>query len=113
MLHSIEVSQNKYNLFFDLCTYRYTFLKKYSFNFKQNYQNELKEDIVKIQEGFGMHLKKIREDKGLSLRELSTNCDLDYSKISRMENGKTNVQLSTIFELAKGLGIKAKELLDF
>ena len=80
---------------------------------KKNNFKQLKENILKIQESFGVHLKKIREDKGLSLRELSRNCDLDYSKISRMENGKTNIQLSTIFELAKGLEIEPKELLNF
>jgi hypothetical protein len=30
-----------------------------------------------------------------------------------MENGKTNLQLSSIFELAKGLEVNPKELLDF
>lgn len=49
----------------------------------------------------------------MSLRDLAAQCDLDSSKISRMENGKTNLQLSSIFELAKGLGIEPKELLDF
>jgi hypothetical protein len=33
--------------------------------------------------------------------------------MSKIENGKWDVQLSTIFELAKGLGVEAKELLDF
>jgi transcriptional regulator with XRE-family HTH domain len=33
--------------------------------------------------------------------------------MSKIENGKWDIQLSTIFELAKGLGVEAKELLDF
>jgi transcriptional regulator with XRE-family HTH domain len=73
----------------------------------------LKTSILHIQEKFGAHLKQIREAKGLSLRGLSSRCDLDSSKISRMENGKTNLQLTSIFELAKGLGVEPKELLDF
>ncbi len=62
---------------------------------------------------FGENLKKIRQEKGLSLRKMATLCDLDDSNISKIENGKFNIQLSTIFELAKGLNIKPKELLDF
>jgi transcriptional regulator with XRE-family HTH domain len=73
----------------------------------------LKNNFKDLQERFGDNLKKIRDAKGLSLRALAANCDLDDSQISKIENGKTNIQLSTIFELAKGLGIEARELLDF
>ncbi len=58
-------------------------------------------------------MRKLREENGLSLRELAAKCDLDSSKISKMENGKTNLQLSSIFELAKALNLSAKDLLDF
>ncbi|MCQ6957623.1 helix-turn-helix domain-containing protein [Mucilaginibacter aquariorum] len=66
-----------------------------------------------LQQNFGKHLRFLREERSLSLRELSSRCELDSSKISKIENGKTNLQLSTIFELAKGLEIEAKKLLDF
>jgi transcriptional regulator with XRE-family HTH domain len=66
-----------------------------------------------LQYKFGAKLKKIRTEKTLSLRELAARCDLDDSNISKIENGKVNIQLSTIFELAKGLGVEPKELLDF
>jgi transcriptional regulator with XRE-family HTH domain len=55
----------------------------------------------------------IREERNLSLRSLAAKCDLDDSQISKIENGKTNIQLSTIFELAKGLDVEPKALLDF
>ena len=74
---------------------------------------DLKNSYTHLQEKFGLHIKRLREEKNLSLRELSTKCDLDFSQISKIENGKWDIQLSTIFELAKGLGIKPKELLDF
>ncbi|MXV14304.1 helix-turn-helix domain-containing protein [Hufsiella ginkgonis] len=72
-----------------------------------------KEEIADLQIRFGVHLRKIREDKGLSLREVADRCDLDNSNISKIENGQFNIQLSKIFELAKGLGVSAKDLLDF
>ena len=70
-------------------------------------------DYSLLKDKFGSHLKKIRESKGYSLKDVDFRCDLDESNISKIENGRVNIQLSTIFELAKGLGIEAKELLDF
>ena len=66
-----------------------------------------------LQEKFGLHIKSLREKRNLSLRDLASKCDLDFSKIGQIENGKTNLKLSTIFELAKGLEVEPKELLDF
>ncbi len=68
------------------------------------------ENKSSLQKQFGENLKKIRTAKGLSLRALAANCDLDDSNISKIEQGKFDIQLSTLFELAKGLGIEAKEL---
>ena len=73
----------------------------------------MKQTTEDLQYKFGANLKKIRTEKTLSLRELAARCDLDDSNISKIENGKVNIQLSTIFELAKGLGVEPKELLDF
>jgi transcriptional regulator with XRE-family HTH domain len=73
----------------------------------------LKGNYQDLQEKFGKHLRLLREAQTLSLRDLSSRCDLDSSKISKIENGKTNLQLSSIFELAKGLDIDPKELLNF
>ena len=73
----------------------------------------MKNDYTLLKERFGTHIKKLREEKGLALRELATRCELDYSQISKIENAKWDVQLSTIFELAKGLEIEPKSLLDF
>ncbi len=62
---------------------------------------------------FGENLQKIREGKNLSLLQVSYNCTIDDSKISKIEHGKFNVTLSTIIELAKGLEVHHKKLLDF
>lgn len=62
---------------------------------------------------FGRRIMEIRKGKKLSYRKLAQQCDIDYSNISKIEKGKINVQLLTIIELAKGLGVHFKELLDF
>lgn len=61
---------------------------------------------------FGIHLSKIRKKKGLSMRELAARCDVDYAKISKLENNKANITITTLIELAEGLGIHPKELLN-
>lgn len=72
-----------------------------------------KQTNSKLQTEFGVNLRRIREDKGFSLSEVSSRCDVDKSNIAKIENGQFNIQLTKIFELAKGLGVKPKELLDF
>ncbi len=61
---------------------------------------------------FAAHLTKLRKEKGLSQRELSSRCDVDYGKISKIENNKANLNLTTLFELAEGLEVHPKELLN-
>ena len=61
---------------------------------------------------FAAQLIKLRKKKGLSQRELSSRCDVDYGKISKLENCKANLTLTTLVELAEGLEIHPKMLLD-
>jgi transcriptional regulator with XRE-family HTH domain len=66
-----------------------------------------------LQLKFGENLRKIREKKNLSLNDLASRCNLDKSNISKIENGHFNISLTKIFDLATGLEIHPKELLDF
>lgn len=72
----------------------------------------MKEKDKKRLKKFGAQLKKLRKKKGLSVRELSTRCDVDYGKISKLENNKANLTLTTLVELAEGLEVHPKTLLD-
>lgn len=63
---------------------------------------------------FRENLKRIRSEKGLTQRGLSYLCDVDHTKISKLENDpNTNLNLTTLFELAKGLGVHPRELIDY
>jgi transcriptional regulator with XRE-family HTH domain len=62
---------------------------------------------------FGKKLEEIRTAKKLSYRQLAQRCDLDHSDISKIEKGETNIQLSSVLQLAKGLNVHPKELFDF
>jgi transcriptional regulator with XRE-family HTH domain len=73
----------------------------------------INENDKQIIRRFGEHLAKLRNEKGLSQRQLSHRCRVDYSKISAMEMGKVNVTLITLTELAKGLEVDLSALLNF
>lgn len=70
-------------------------------------------DYTDLQIRFGTYVQQLREHKGLSLRDVAANCELDSSNISKIERGFFNVRLSTIVELAKGLEVHPRKLLDF
>lgn len=63
---------------------------------------------------FREKLVKLRKEKGLSQRGLSYLCDVNHTKISKLETDEnTNLNLTTLFELAKGLGVHPRELIDY
>ena len=61
---------------------------------------------------FGENFKDLRIKSDLSYRKLSQLCDVDYSDISKIEKGQVNITLLTIIELAKGIGVHPKQLLE-
>jgi len=62
---------------------------------------------------FGVRLSELRKQKKLSFRKLATLCDIDHSDIKKYEKGIKNPTLLTIIELASGLGVHPKELIDY
>nr|BAL52703.1 XRE family transcriptional regulator [uncultured prokaryote] len=58
-------------------------------------------------------LRRIREQKALSLRQLEQLSGVDYSTISKLETGESrNPRLETIVRLAQALGVDLSELID-
>lgn len=53
-------------------------------------------------------LKKAREAKGLSQRALSASTGVPQSHISKIENGSTDIRLSSLIELARALDMEVK-----
>ena len=66
-----------------------------------------------ILELFAGKVATLRKKKGLSLNQMAARCKLAGPKISLIEKGEVNVTLMTIIELAEGLGVHPKQLLDF
>ena len=62
---------------------------------------------------FGTHLKKLREEKGLSLNIFCFENDLNKGEISKIERGIIDFKFSTINKIAKSLDIPLYKLLDY
>jgi transcriptional regulator with XRE-family HTH domain len=60
----------------------------------------------------GANIKRLREAKGLSLRQLSYACNIDNSKIAKIEKGQINITFTTLLQLADALEMRPSELLN-
>ncbi|MDN3548933.1 helix-turn-helix domain-containing protein [Mucilaginibacter aquaedulcis] len=72
----------------------------------------MKEKNKVLLKKLGTRIYKIRLEKGLSQDEVSYRCDVDRAKISKLETGNANCNVTTLVELAKGLNVDVRELLD-
>lgn len=61
----------------------------------------------------GENIKRIRMEKGLSLRQMAAYCTIDYSDIAKIEKGTINITLLTLVQLAKALEVQPGEIIDF
>jgi len=59
---------------------------------------------------FGENLKRIREEKGVSQRELARKISISIPNISRWENGKAYPQVIWVYRIAEVLKITPEEL---
>ncbi len=60
---------------------------------------------------FGLHIRALRKQKGLSGVELANLCEIPKSNISRIEKGKTNPTIYFLKKLAEGLEIELEDIL--
>jgi transcriptional regulator with XRE-family HTH domain len=58
----------------------------------------------------GNNIKKIREAKGLSQKEVALSCKMDTGHYSRIENDKSDPALSSLTKIAKALGVSLADL---
>lgn len=70
-----------------------------------------KSEILKL---IGRRIKEMRESKGLSQVDVVGRMrgEIDPTNISRIESGRTNPTVLTLFRLAEALDVQPKELLD-
>lgn len=67
-------------------------------------------DKIKFQEKIGLHIRKIREAKGLTAAELARRCDMDKPNIHKLETGKFNPTVFYLSKICRGLDISLQDL---
>jgi len=60
----------------------------------------------------GQRIVELREKKGWSQSDLARACGKDRQAIEKLENGKVNPTLYTLFEVAEALEVSLNSLID-
>lgn len=68
------------------------------------------EQPITIQDKFGQRVRHLRKILKISQEELSFRSGLHRNYISDVENGKRNVALRAIYQIAHGLGVSVDTL---
>jgi transcriptional regulator with XRE-family HTH domain len=69
-------------------------------------------DNIEIRKRVGERIRKIREEKNISQQEIAVACDFEKSSMSRIEAGRTNPTVTTLYKISKALGVTIKDLMD-
>lgn len=70
-------------------------------------------EIVKFQKDFGKNLKHLRLAKNLTQLDLAVLVDMETTSISRIENGRTNITLKTIYKLSNALEVSCYDMFNY
>lgn len=68
--------------------------------------------MSKYKNKIGPEIKRIRENKGLSLREVASRSGLSHSGLSNYENGKRSLDIDQLDKLCSVLGVDMLEFLS-
>ena len=67
-------------------------------------------DENELSRRFGVVVRRLRLDKGLSQEEFANLCSLHRTYIGTIERGEKRVTIATAYKLAKALGIPLSEM---
>lgn len=63
-----------------------------------------------MQKEFGMAIKKLREEAGLSQEKFALSIGMDRTYYASVEAGKRNISLHNIYKIAGGFGVSVSAL---
>lgn len=69
--------------------------------------------MTDIRESFGKHLRKLRDERGLTQEELADLAGMHFTYIGQIERGLRNPSLINLHRLAKALKVNSGTLLPF
>jgi transcriptional regulator with XRE-family HTH domain len=59
---------------------------------------------------FGQAIRELREEQGISQEAFAMKCGVDRSHYGGMERGERNPSLTSVFKIAKALGIRPSQI---
>ncbi len=65
-----------------------------------------------IQKIVGNRIRLLRESKGISQQILTAMCNFEKGNMSRIEAGRTNPTIYTLYKISQALEIKITEIVD-
>ena len=68
-----------------------------------------KETLVKK---VGLKIREIRESRDLSMMDLADKLDIEYNNLIRIEKGRTNPTLGTLYKICQALDVKLIDIVD-
>jgi transcriptional regulator with XRE-family HTH domain len=70
----------------------------------------MKKEVILIR--IGMNIREIREEKNITQQDLAAACNFEKSNMSRIEAGRTNPTIATLFKISEVLNVKLADLVD-
>lgn len=70
-------------------------------------------DNQKFIEALGKNIDKLRKEKGMSFLELAMESDLEKANLVKLTSHGTNITVTTLLKISKGLGVTVSEIMDF
>ncbi|MFZ4456341.1 MAG: helix-turn-helix domain-containing protein [Bacteroidales bacterium] len=67
---------------------------------------------VKLYILIGQKIRNVRELQGISQQDLAAKCNFEKSNLSRIEAGRTNLTIKTLYKISIALNVNIKCLID-
>lgn len=68
--------------------------------------------IDQLQQKIGERIRFLRESKGISQQNLAAICNFEKANLSRIEAGRTNPTIFTLYKISQALEVSIAELVD-
>jgi transcriptional regulator with XRE-family HTH domain len=69
-------------------------------------------DTKEILINIGLKIRELREKNNLTIQALSDKLDIEYNNLIRIEKGRTNFTIGTLFKISQALDVKLIEIID-
>lgn len=75
-------------------------------------EQEWEMDCADVSLRFGLRLRALREERGMTQARMATQFGVDWMLVSDVEEGRREVTVLTLYVMASGFGMSLSELVD-